>query len=146
MIPIAASIESLTVEEIIIKHVNLKVTALINWYTAINDPIKYLPDGYTEGESCEIVKSLLEHIEDPEIRPLTDLRMQFALACILEEEEIITDINRELSAEFSDEDRRILRESLPEDIVEYYESYDNYRDLLLPDNSYLDLADKSLSA
>ncbi len=131
---------------IIRKHINKKTVDLINWYTTINDPIKYLPDGYTEGECREIVGSLLEHFADPEIRPLEDPRMQFALACILEEEEIIIDINRELSAEFSDEDRRILRESLPEDIVEYYESYDNYRDLLLPDNSYLDLADRSLNA
>ena len=107
---------------------------------------EYSPEGYTESECCKIIESLLDHIEDPDIRPLTDLRMQFALACILEEEESVTDINRELSAEFSDEDRRILKESLPEDIIEYYESYDNYRDLLLPDNSYLDLADKSLNA
>ena len=72
--------------------------------------------------------------------------MQFALACILEEEESVTDINRELSAEFSDEDRMLLKEFLPEDIIEHYESYDNYRDLLLPDNSYLNLAGKSLNA
>jgi len=146
MLSIENAIYDIAIEKIILKHVNSKVKDLINWYTTINDPIKYLPDGYTEGECREIVGSLLEHIADPEIRPLEDPRMQFALAFILEEEEIITDINRELSAEFSDEDRRILRESLPEDIVEYYESYDNYRDLLLPDNSYLDLADKSLSA
>lgn len=146
MTPISVEFDNNRISLLICKHVNKKTIDLIKWYTAINDPIKYLPDGYTEGECREIVGSLLEHIADPEIRPLEDPRMQFALACILEEEEIITDINRELSAEFSNEDRRILRESLPEDIVEYYESYDNYRDLLLPDNSYLDLADKSLSA
>ena len=146
MILLSTQFNDIVSEFIITKHINQKTLDLINWYTAINDPIKYLPDGYTKGECREIVKFLFEYIEDPKIRPLTDLRMQFALACILEEEESVTDINRELSAEFSDEDRRILRESLPEDIVEYYESYDNYRDLLLPDNSYLDLADKSLSA
>lgn len=146
MIPISVEFDDTSIALFICKHVNRRIADLINWYTAINNPIKYLPDGYTEGECREIVKSLLEHIEDPKIRLLTDLRMQFALACILEEEEIITDINRELSAEFSDDDRRILRESLPEEIIKYYESYDNYRDLLLPDSSYLDLADKSLNA
>ena len=146
MIPISVEFDDTSIALFICKHVNRRIADLINWYTAINNPIKYLPDGYTEGECRGIVKSLLEHIEDPKIKPLTDLRMQFALACILEEEEIITDINRELSAEFSDEDRRILSKSLTEDIIKYYESYDNYRDLLLPDNSYLDLADKSLNA
>ena len=146
MIELTVQIGDERIEQIIRKHINRKALDLINWYTAINDPVKYLPDGYTEGECCNIIESLLDYIEDPEIRPLTDQRMQFVLACILEEEEVITDLNRELSAEFSDEERRILRESLPEDIVEYYESYDNYRDLLLPDNSYLDLADRLLNA
>lgn len=146
MISLSASFDDNVVSAIVCKHVNRGIADLIKWYTAINDPVKYLPDGYTEGECCKIIESLLEYIEDPEIRPLTDLRMQFALACILEEEESVTDINRELSAEFSDEDRMLLKEFLPEDIIEHYESYDNYRDLLLPDNSYLNLAGKSLNA
>ena len=146
MVELSACFDNDLLSRIVTKHVNKKISELIKWYTAINDPVKYLPDGYTEGECREIVGSLLEYIEDPEIRPLTDLRMQFALACILEEEESVTDINRELSAGFSVEDRRILKGSLPEDIMEYYESYDNYRDLLLPDNSYLDLAGKSWNA
>ena len=146
MISLSVEFDNNNISTFIHKHINRKTADLIKWYTAINNPTRYLPDGYTVGECCEIVESLLEHIEDPEIRPLTDQRMQFALACILEEEEVKTDINQELSAEFSDDDRRILRESLPEDIIKYYESYDNYRDLLLPDNSYLDLADRLLNA
>ena len=35
-----------------------------------------------------------------------------------------------------------LAEYLPEDTIRYYENYDNFKDLLLPDNSYLDLAMK----
>ena len=146
MILINAVFDNNDVTYIINSHVNNRVLSLINWYTAINGPVKYLPDGYTEGECYKIIESLIEYIEDPEIRPLTDQRMQFALACILEEEEAITDMDRELYAGFSDEESRILKESLPEDLIKYYESYDNYRDLLLPDNSYLDLADKSLNA
>ena len=146
MIPLSVDFDDNTISKIVYKHINGKTEDLIKWYTAINNPTRYLPDGYTVGECCEIVGSLLEYIEDSEIRPLTDQRMQFALACILEEEEVKTDINQELSAEFSNEDHRILRASLPEEIIKYYESYDNYRDLLLPDNSYLDLADRSLNA
>lgn len=130
------------VEKIIQTHVNRKIASLINWYTALNDSTRYLPDGYTRDECQKILESLTEHVEDSDIRLLADQKMQFALSCILEEEELVTDPDRELSARFSDEDRSVLIKLLPEDMIEYYESYDHYRDLLLPETSYLDLADR----
>ena len=126
----------------ITKHVNDKTQNLINWYTSTNEASDFLPYGFSSAESEDVIRLLKRAVESDELLELTDHRLQFALSCILEEEEKITDINRGLSAKFTEDDRMKLAEYLPEDTIRYYENYDNFKDLLLPDNSYLDLAMK----
>ena len=126
----------------ITKHVNDKTEDLINWSTSTNEASSFLPYGFSSAESEEVICLLKQAVESDELLELTDPRLQFALSCILEEEEKITNMNRGLSARFTEDDRMRLAKYLPEDTIRYYENYDNFRDLLLPDNSYLDLAMK----
>ena len=130
------------ISNIVSKHINQKAEELINWYTALKKPSAFLPDGFPENEAEEVIRRLQYAVQRNETVELNDRRLQFALSCILEEEERVTEAGRELSAEFSNDDRRELEKYLPDEIIRYYESYDHFRDLLIPDTGYLDLAMK----
>lgn len=121
---------------IIRKHINEKALALVNWYSTLNKPSKYLPDDCSDKEAEEVIKSLMELFESEDIIELKDKNMKFALSCILEEEEMVIDMDKELSAEFCDQDRKALKKYLPNEDISYYESYDHFRDLLLPEGIY----------
>lgn len=141
MIEITTEFSDRNITKIVRKHINRKTSDIINWYSAINKPSKYLPNGYSDKESEAVIQSLLKIIEDDEIVDLSDPLKQFALSCILEEEERITNEMFEGSATFSDEDLTELKKVLSDEDISYFESYDNFRDLLLTNNDYLDLAE-----
>ena len=142
MINITAQFSDKKVAQIIIKHINKKTSEIINWYCSLNKPSKYLPNGYSDEASEKIIQSLKEIIEDEKINELKDHKMQFALSCILEEEERVIDEMLELSATFSHTDHIELEKVLCDKDIRYFENYDNFRDLLLSDNAYLDILEK----
>ena len=146
MIDIQVLISDEVICDIVRHHINNKTIDLINWHTALKEPSAFLPYGFSDSESEEIIKKLKEAIHTQEIIELNDYRLQFALSCILEEEERVTDESQELSAEFSYNDRRELEKYLPEEVIKYYENYDHFRDLLIPNSSYLDEAMKNGAA
>ena len=129
--------------QIMEKHINNKTLDLINWHTALKKPSTFLPDGFTESEAEEVIRLLQHAVQSEEIVELNDRRLQFALSCILEEEEKVTDAGKELSAEFSEDERRELEKHLPEEEIRYYESYDHFRDLIISDTDYLNIAMKN---
>lgn len=141
MIEITTEFSDENITKIVRKHINRKTSDIINWYSAINKPSKYLPNGYSDKESEAVIQSLLKIIEDDKIVDLSDPLKQFTLSCILEEEERITNEMYEGSANFSDEDLAELKKVLSDEDISYFESYDNFRDLLLTNNDYLDLAE-----
>lgn len=143
MIPINAVFDDIGITEIITNHINDKTAALINWHTALKKPSTFLPDGFTESEAEEVIRLLQHAVQSEEIVELNDRRLQFALSCILEEEEKVTDAGKELSAEFSEDERRELEKHLPEEEIRYYESYDHFRDLIISDTDYLNIAMKN---
>ena len=140
MIPISAIFDKDSIAGIVLRHINNKTVDLIKWYSEIRKPSAFLPEGFSDSVSKEAIELLLESIESPKVKELSDWKLRFALSCFLEEEERIIVKEQELSASFSAEDRRILEEYLPEKDIEYYESYDNFRGLIIPDSSYLDMA------
>jgi len=146
MIKLSAVLSDEEINSIITIHINNKTLDLINWHTALKEPSAFLPYGFSVSESEEIIQKLKEAVQSQEIIELNDYRLQFALSCILEEEEKVTDESQELSAEFSYNDRRELEKYLPEKAIRYYENYDHFRDLLIPDSSYLDEAMKNGAA
>lgn len=121
---------------IIRKHINEKAFDLISWYSTLNKPSKYLPDGYSDKEAEAVIRALMDLFEAKDIIELKDNKMKFALSCILEEEEMVIDMDKELSAEFSDQDREVLKKYFPNEDISYYESYDHFRELLLPEGIY----------
>lgn len=143
MIPINAVFDDIGITEIITNHINDKTAALINWYTALKEPSSFLPDGFSESEAEEVICLLQDAVRCREIVEMDDQRLQFALSCILEEEEKVTDAGKELSAEFSEDERRELEKHLPEEEIRYYENYDHFRDLIIPDTDYLNIAMKN---
>lgn len=143
MIGIQAIISNEAIYKIVQKHINKKTADLITWYIALKKPSTFLPDGFPEGEAEEVIRLLQDAVQSEETVELNDHRLQFALSCILEEEEKVTDVRKGLSAEFSDNDRRGLEKYLPEEEIRYLESYDHFRDLLIPDTGYLDIAMKN---
>lgn len=143
MIPINAVFDDIGITEIITNHINDKTAALINWHTALKKPSTFLPDGFTESEAEEVIRLLQHAVQSEEIVELNDRRLQFALSCILEEEEKVTDAGKELSAEFSEDERGELEKHLPEEEIRYYESYDHFRDLIISDTDYLNIAMKN---
>ena len=143
MIKLSAVLSDEEINSIITIHINNKTLDLINWHTALKEPSSFLPYGFSDSESEETIQKLKEAVQSPEIIELNDYRLQFALSCILEEEEKVTDESQELSAEFSYNDRIELEKCLPKEVIRYYEDYDHFRDLLIPDSSYLDEAMKN---
>ena len=143
MIPINAVFDDIGITEIITNHINDKTAALINWYTALKEPSSFLPDGFSESEAEEVICLLQDAVRCREIVEMDDQRLQFALSCILEEEEKVTEAGKELSAEFSEDERRELEKHLPEEEIRYYENYDHFRDLIIPYTDYLNIAMKN---
>ena len=143
MILITSVIVDQNINTIVENHINCKLLDIINWHTALKKPSTFLPDGFTESEAEEVIRLLQHAVQSEEIVELNDRRLQFALSCILEEEEKVTDAGKELSAEFSEDERRELEKHLPEEEIRYYESYDHFRDLIISDTDYLNIAMKN---
>ena len=84
MLPINVVFDDSSIAELIIDHINGKTADLINLHTALKEPSAFLPYGFSDSESEEIIKKLKEAIHTQKIIELNDYRLQFALSCILE--------------------------------------------------------------